>query len=81
MSDLTDGGPAFPTVKSDWDDDGKPFNFSVGGMSLRDYFAGQALAGICARHDYDYRQTYAERAYELADAMLRVRKDHGHVSE
>lgn len=46
------------------------------GMSLRDYFAGQALIGVmvmrAAMHDVvDVSQeSIAEEAYELADAML-----------
>lgn len=46
------------------------------GMSLRDYFAGQALAGMCvnwASQAAQYRPTMAKRAYELADAMLAAR--------
>ena len=49
------------------------------GMRLRDYFAGQALAGLLAwspdgselQYDPD---TAAEKAYEMADAMLAERK-------
>lgn len=40
------GGPAFPRQNSVFGAmDGHP------GMSIRDYFAGQALAGICAQDD------------------------------
>ena len=43
------------------------------GMMLRDWFAGQALAGYCANpHAWeakDHRET-AEMAYKIADAML-----------
>jgi len=51
---LNDGGPAFPvhcdTASSD------------GGMSLRDWFAGQALAGILAAESDDngYSATYID---------------------
>ena len=46
------------------------------GMSLRDYFAGQALAGLCARQDWDDGEEYvlAIWAYDLADAMLAKRE-------
>lgn len=48
------------------------------GMSLRDYFAGQALAGIHARDTYDPEQATPEQrarlAYLDADAMLLARK-------
>ena len=54
-------------------------------FSLRDYFAGQALAGIAAnpngifingeiRHD---AASYARVAHEVADAMLAERKKGG----
>ena len=41
MSTINDGGPAFPHV-------GNPqsgFDYIAMGMTLRDWFAGQALAG------------------------------------
>jgi hypothetical protein len=55
---------AFPENCEGWED----------GMTLRDYFAGQALAGIAADHTLDipYRHM-AERAYYIADAMIEVR--------
>ena len=42
------------------------------GMSLRDWFAGQALAGIAA-HGEDGPEYSAKSAYEHADAMLKER--------
>ena len=65
MSTKNDGGPAFPP--SAWPD--------YRGMSLRDWFAGQALAGMLSsdgRPTGD--QAKAEWAYDLADAMLRARE-------
>jgi hypothetical protein len=71
-----DGGPAFPyshaaTLRND-------------GMSLRDWFAGQALAAIgmwaptenpTDWRDRDVVQSLRARwAYEQADAMLKARK-------
>lgn len=44
MTDRTDGGPAFPRVGEGF---GNP-NYDAPGMTLRDYFAGQALAGVMA---------------------------------
>ena len=48
------------------------------GMTLRDWFAGQALAGFAASPaalDGAWRdQTVAACAYEVADAMLEARK-------
>lgn len=49
---------------------------AVAGMSLRDYFAAQALQGICSHHDTWGLPTspkIASKAYELADAMIRER--------
>ena len=46
------------------------------GMSLRDWFAGQALA--CVAHEYiggtTPKTALAEDCYEMADAMLAARK-------
>lgn len=55
---------------------GPPSEFASG-MSLRDWFAGQALSGLLASESDD--QIYptagcAQRAYAMADAMLAVRK-------
>ena len=41
-------------------------------LSLRDYFAGQALFGLMAMYPLSDRQV-AKRAYEYADAMLKER--------
>ncbi len=44
------------------------------GMTLRDWFAGQALAGRMARNSiYSNWDDAASDAYEMADAMLRAR--------
>jgi hypothetical protein len=47
-------------------------------MSLRDWFAGQALAGIVTVSKFGFSDAgMAEEAYDIADAMLayRARKD------
>lgn len=55
-----DGGPAFPVPIDDEQ-----------GMTLRDWFAGQALAGLCVNFSESRRpEACAERAYAIADAML-----------
>lgn len=68
--------PAFPTGA---------FPQATPGMTLRDYFAGQALAGVCA--NYQSMQDIAQRertgkiadhmaydCYVMADAMLAARE-------
>lgn len=65
-----DGGPAFPIQHDD-----RPGAYEAHpGMSLRDWFAGQALAGVLADHTLrGTAKSFAEKAYELADAMLAER--------
>lgn len=66
MSDpQKDGGPAFAADSSD-----KPWP-SQEGMTLRDWFAGQALAGLDPFAVNP--QSAAQRAYNQADAMLAER--------
>lgn len=63
--------------------------WQYGGMSLRDYFAGQALAGIMANNEVDnlglpasvygppagtWVDKAAQMAYALANAMLAERE-------
>ena len=72
MTDKQTGGPAFPR---DHAHDGH------NGMTLRDYFAGQALAGNLEQGIEDdmnikwWHDPYkiAKRAYAIADAMLKAR--------
>ena len=47
---------------------------AIAGMTLRDYFAAQALAGYCANPEFDegFAQT-AHLAYTQADAMIAER--------
>ena len=44
-------------------------------MTLYDYFAGQAIAGLLAASDSWYAEELAVRAYEVADAMVEHRLD------
>lgn len=47
-----------------------------GGLTLRDYFAAQALTGMRARSGVDGRAVYYARlAYEQADEMLKARQE------
>lgn len=71
--DHEDGGPAFPDIRY-WDDGQMAVKHP--GMSLRDWFAGQALAAYVSRPD-TRQSSYAELAdwsYDAADAMLAARK-------
>jgi len=71
------GGPAFPcgyegSTRSD-----------ASGLSIRDYFAAKALAGMLAQgglgfmgwhpSNWDSSKSLAKSAYEIADAMLKER--------
>jgi hypothetical protein len=49
------------------------------GMTLRDYFAGQALAGMLANRyaSWHDKQGNSRIAYKCADAMLATRKGSG----
>jgi hypothetical protein len=60
--------PAFPFVAED--DTGMMINM---GMTLRDYFAAKAMQGFISG-DYDvYPHEAAQKAYEIADAMMKAR--------
>lgn len=56
------------------------------GMTLRDWFAGQALSGLMANANMPFAPDYAEcepgqiaaASYDIADAMLAARKEANH---
>lgn len=66
MSNTNTGGPAFP---SPYDDDE--------GMTLRDYFAAQAMQGMLASADSwinkDEVEGFGAICYAIADGMLKAR--------
>ena len=72
-----DGGPAFPRTPAnvEWSDGSRNFFEDQDGMTLRDYFAGQALAGYMADANVSdhNRAALVKSCYELADAMLAER--------
>lgn len=77
---VLDNPPAFPaTLPGHTYGDGSSELPSVAqeGMTLRDYFAGQALQGYCSQYgvaEPDARMAIAARCYAIADAMLDSRK-------
>ena len=59
-----DGGQAFPQQRGDLDS----------GMTLRDYFAGQALSSQKFNYlDDIHREMLSRQCYALADAMIAER--------
>lgn len=85
QNNIDEGGPAFPLHVPAII--GEPDTY-WNGMSLRDWFAGQALAGMQTQWKYielyltscgsgkaeDVRKFMAWASYEQADAMLAARK-------
>ena len=79
MTDKPTGGPAYPqatqTFQESRTEGGYVLKEQSGGMTLRDYFAGQALAGYLS-----YGQKWdngangaAVAVYYMADAMIAAR--------
>lgn len=70
MTHDTTGGQAFPRAEG-------PESWGHDGMTLRDWFAGQALAGLLGAGS-DNRakaeEQFAHQSYTLADAMLKQRE-------
>lgn len=69
------GGPAFPLTGDavSYTNGG----FAMQGMSLEDYYAGQALAGQVANADFANTTTqkeHADLAYQMAAAMIREKR-------
>jgi len=50
------------------------FGVADRGLTLRDYFAAQALAGLCAYSSSNAGAWGAQKAYEAADGMLKARE-------
>jgi hypothetical protein len=68
---IKDGGPAFPGLHPS-----DECRYNDSGMTLRDYFAGQALAGMMAnKHALNWTTSeVAADCYFHADAMLEERR-------
>lgn len=93
MSKQDDGGPAYPCVEETGETTEHVYSDSRcvttepvyrrhSGMTLRDWFAGQAMAAMLRNvTDEDgfrlwaVKEERAKRAYEEADAMLAARKE------
>ena len=77
-----DGGPAFPTPDTHHPDG--QIQYGANGMSLRDWFAGQALVGMLSGYVGNLNRTCTgivnidprsiSVAYDIADIMLRARE-------
>lgn len=71
MNKINEGGPAFPLPF------GNLTSAGCAGMTLRDYFAAQAMQGMFAAFKHwprgDEHGDVAQHAYQAADAMLAAR--------
>ncbi len=65
MNKKNNGGPAFPVHRDLEEYDP--------GMSLRDYYAGQALQGLLASDACAPEKEFARRSFAMADLMLEAR--------
>ncbi len=90
MTEKDDGGPAFPRPDVTWPAGHEHGTQGQSGMSLRDWFAGQAMNGIIAScgdgaescaikkaaelTESSFTATVAKMSYEYADAMLKARE-------
>jgi len=78
-SQINNGGPAFP-CESYGLKNGKETTVPAQGMTLRDWFAGQALNGYLASWNDEIPNEFFEpdyvagRVYEFADAMIKARE-------
>jgi hypothetical protein len=82
MTNIDDGGPAFPRPMVG--SGSSNATSEQDGMSLRDWFAGQALQGMFAHvagnhvdemADGAIRKPFHKAAYAMADLMLEARKE------
>ena len=80
MSEISNGGPAFPhwSKSRQHSIDGYTLHQGIEtGMTLRDYFAAAAMQGLLSDGNAMVvcgPNSIAAMSYEMADAMLRVRK-------
>lgn len=67
---MKDNQPAFPNER-----------FGELGMTLRDWFAGQAMTGLMQYRQQHHLILLAEDAYAMADAMLKARNKENEIQE
>lgn len=72
LHDESTGGPAFPAMEVRTDDTQDLVANASQGMTLRDWFAGQAMQAILTRKSVNGNEL-AVYAYQKADAMLAER--------
>jgi len=87
MNTPNDGGPAFPVppkIINHYPSGNSHWTYASPGMTLREWFAGQALAGETSCQNMQdgvwSPKTFpnlAERCYLIADAMLAARSQKG----
>lgn len=70
MSEIDNGGPAFPNGEDVTLGRYAPHT----GMSLRDYFAAKAMLHMLTLDNLERRDEVAEASYLMADAMIAERK-------
>lgn len=78
MSNINDGGSAFPRFPVMMKNQDGTITKQEPGMTLRDYFAAKAMQGLLSglyseTSKYNLDDMPCE-AYEIADAMLRARE-------
>lgn len=68
------GGPAFPHCSRCGENANQRGGPLLAVINLRDYFAAKALQGLLSNSEVQGTpHEFAERAYSMANAMLRVR--------
>lgn len=79
MNDPKNSDPAFPFSYEKTNQYGNTYPVIFPGMTLRDWFAGQALAGLNSNPSFDDTfqpknfEFTAKTAYAQAEAMLSIR--------
>mgnify|MGYP006935522009 CR=1 FL=1 len=76
MKTKPENPPAFPRPELVLSEGKRKFmtSFNQPGMTLRDYFAGQALVGLLSHPNLKDDIKFAATSYKIADAMLKARE-------